>query len=415
METIWKDRRMYLLVTANIASSVGTGISGIAVPWFLIQQPGGEAVFGYLMLGMNMVSFLLSPVIGVWVDRFSRKWLLQVNQILGLTATLPLALWGWSTGSFAPWQLVVISASGTLYYNLHFPTQLALVQEMFDRSRYRILNSVLEVQSQVAAVISGGLGSILLEVMELQWILLVDAATFLFSLILISFLPYQRRVGQTEGPTQSGTWWGNLSDGFRYLWGKPGLTFFFLCTMLPFIGVMASNYLNPLYVVDILKANAAVMGLQEMLYAVGAVAAGFTIPWLARRLGSYRTLLVTVGLFALSTAFLAFIPVVGVFLTMKVIFGWGNAGTRVLRNTLIMEMVPNHIIGRVNSSFQAVGYILRILTLGLFTQTVPQLGAAWAYGILLLLMTGAWFGVAGSRKVVLGQTDPSQERIRKEV
>lgn len=409
MEPLMKDRRMYLLLTANIASSVGTGISGIAIPWFLIQQPGGEAVFGYLMFGMTVVSFLLSPIIGVWVDRFSRKGLLQLNQFLGLAVTLPFALWGWAAGSFAPWQLVVISASSTLYYNLHFPTQFALVQEIFDRSRYRALNSLLEVQSQAAAMISGGLGSLLLGMMDLQWILLIDASTFLFALILISLLPYRHHGRQTAPPRSPGGWWSDLSGGVAYLRSRPGLTFFFFCTMLPFIGVMASNYLNPLYVVDTLKADAAVMGLQEMLYAVGAVAAGFTIPWLARRWGSHVTLLITVGLFTLSTAVLAFVPVVGVFLTMKVLFGWGNAGTRVARNTLMMERVPNVLIGRVNSFFQATGYILRILFLGLFTQTVPGLGATWAYGILFLLMAGAWVGVACGRRVVRGEGEMPEE------
>uniref|UniRef100_UPI003D245A75 MFS transporter n=1 Tax=Kroppenstedtia sanguinis TaxID=1380684 RepID=UPI003D245A75 len=400
MEPLLKDRRIYLLLTANIASSVGTGISGIAIPWFLIQQPGGEAVFGYLMFGMTGVSFLLSPLIGVWVDRFSRKGLLQLNQFLGWAVTLPFALWGWFEGTFAPWQLVVVSASSTLYYNLHFPTQFALVQEIFDRSRYRILNSLLEVQSQVATVISGGLGSLLLGVVDLHWILLINAATFLFALILISLLPYRHPGRQTALPPGAGGWWNDFSQSLSYLRSRRGLTLFFFCTMLPFIGVMASNYLNPLYVVDTLKSDVIVMGLQEMLYAVGAVTAGFTLPWLARRWGSYVALLITVGLFTLSTAVLAWVPMVGVFLTMKVLFGWGNAGTRVARNTLMMERVPNSFIGRVNSFFQALGYILRILFLGLFTQMVPERGAAWAYGILFFLMVGAWIGVVWGRRVV---------------
>ncbi|PTX58901.1 Na+/melibiose symporter-like transporter [Melghirimyces profundicolus] len=409
MTSVCNDRRMYTLLAANIASSVGTGISGIAVPWYLIQRPGGEAAFGYLMFGMTIMSFLLAPSIGVWVDRFSRKRLLLINQCIGLAVTLPLALWGMIAGHYSTWQLVTVSAAAFLYYNLHFPTQFALVQEIFDRSRYRTLNGLLEVQSQAAAMISGGLASLLLGMVDFHWILTVDAVTYLLGFLLLWTLPYRReRVERGTSPV-SRSWWGDLSKGARYLRNQPRLTLFFLCTMLPFIGVMASNYLNPIYVVDTLKADAAVMGLQEMLYAVGAVSAGITIPWLMRRLGAYVTLLVTVGFYTLATSVLAWVPVVTVFLTIKFLFGWGNAGTRVARNTLMMELVPNRLIGRVNSFFMGVGYMLRITLLGLFTQTVPQWGAMWAYRVLFIVMMLGWLGVILSRGVVKGDANHEEQ------
>ncbi|SMO88713.1 MFS transporter [Melghirimyces algeriensis] len=400
MNSIWKERRIYILLMANIASSVGTGISGIAVPWFLIQRSGGEAIYGYLMFGMTVVSFLLSPTIGVWVDRVSRKRLLLWNQCFGMMVTFPLALWGFTVGHFEIWQLVAVSASSFLYYTLHFPAQFALVQEIFDRSQYSTLNSLLEVQSQAAAVISGGLASLLLDRVGLDWILFLDFATYLLSFLLLWRIPYSRKSREDGETPVFRSWWGDFLEGYQYLRTKPMLTLFFLCTLFPFIGVMASNYLNPIYVVKTLNADATVMGLQEIMYAVGAVAAGVLIPWFVRRLGPYATLLTTVGCFVLATAVLAFVPMVMVFLMIKLLFGVGNAGTRVVRKTLMMEKVPNRLIGRVNSFFMGVGYILRIVLLGLFTEMVPEKGAMWAYAILLILMVAAWIGIAASRNVL---------------
>ncbi|KYD06884.1 hypothetical protein B4119_0669 [Parageobacillus caldoxylosilyticus] len=36
MSSLYRDRRLYLLLVANLFSSVGTGITMTAVPWMLV-------------------------------------------------------------------------------------------------------------------------------------------------------------------------------------------------------------------------------------------------------------------------------------------------------------------------------------------------------------------------------------------
>jgi len=153
--SVLRDRRTYVLLTGNIFSSVGSGISMIAIPWLLINRQNGSQLFGYVTLATTLLMFFASPAIGALVDRFSRKKLLLSFELFGLSSVLLFSLWGFAAGHYASWQLVAIFVAGTSYYSMHFPSQFAFVQEIFSEDQYRSLASVMEVQNQTSSMLAG--------------------------------------------------------------------------------------------------------------------------------------------------------------------------------------------------------------------------------------------------------------------
>lgn len=391
MWMILKDRRMAFIVIANLLSSVGSGITMIGVPWLLVNRPNGDEIYGYATLATTITMFLISPQIGVFIDRFSRKKLLLASEIAGGGITILMAFWGLIAGHYDAWQLIAIYAGASLYYNVHFPAQFAFTQEIFPKDQYKALNSVLEIQNQSASMIAGGLSSLLIDHVDFFWILLVDAGTYLAGFGLFLMIPYAR--SRQVPQNASGSMWSNIAEGFRYLKQKPELTVFFFCALIPFLCVMAGNYLYPVYISTVLRGGANVLGASEMIYAIGAVLAGLTVPLLVRKLGSYGSALVTFIAFAVSVLFIYAMPLIGIYLSAKIINGWGNAGTRVARNIVMMESVPNHLIGRVNSFFNAMGMGVRVLLIGASTQIVTHFGARSAVLLLIGFLLFGFFGL----------------------
>jgi len=408
---MWKlmqDRRMALLLTANILSSIGSGITMIGIPWLFVTRDGGDALFGYVTLMTTLLLFFFSPYMGALIDRHSRKRLLLISEVVGGGVVLAFALWGLFTGSLATWQLVVIYFGGSLYYSMHYPTQFAFTQEIFAREQYKALNSVLEVQNQTASMIAGGLAGLLIEWVDVSWILLADALTYGAGFVLFTMIPYERSAQVAQN--QQVSMWANVGEGFRYLKQQPVLTVFFLCALMPFLVVMVGNYLYPVYVADVLQAAAGIFGASNMLYAIGAILAGLTIPLLIQRVGPYGTILCTFIGYTLSVLLIFLVPVVGVFLALKLLNGWGNAGTRVARNTIMMETVPNQMMGRVNSFFNAAGMGMRVLLLGLTTQVVALSGANTAVLILAALLVFTFSGILWGRQLFIPKQAPEQEK-----
>ncbi|MFD2172267.1 MFS transporter [Tumebacillus lipolyticus] len=397
MFRILKDRRILYLLTANIFSSIGSGITMIAVPWLLVNREGGDQIFGYATLFSTLILFFASPYIGVLIDRISRKKTLIFAEILGFSTVLIFALWGYLTGQFETWQLIGIHFGGSLYYSIYFPTKFAFIQELFDPEHYRSLNSMIEVQNQFATMISGGLASLFIEKVFLSHMLVLDALTYLIGMVLIILVPYQAKKGEKNGPAVS--LFANIKEGFLYLKSKPLLNLYLISALMPFIGVMMGNYLFPIYVTDTLQESATVLGLSNTIYAIGAITAGLTIPFLMNRFNPYKTSVMTGIVYAIAITITALFPAALVFLAMEFFLGWGNAGIRVARNTVTMEIVPNHLIGRVSSFFNAFGMALRVSLLALFTQTIAYTGATGSLYIISGLMIAAAIGVLASGKL----------------
>lgn len=398
LSNLMRDRRLIILLIANISSSIGTGITMIAVPWLLVNRENGEEIYGYAALSVTIFLFFLSPYIGVLVDRYSRKAVLLLNEWTGMLIVACFAIAGFSAGEFHTWHLIGIYMGGTLYYTIHYPAQFAFNQEIFERSQYRTLNSVMEIQSQVASMVAGGLASLVIERTDLSILLLIDATTHIIGLALLSIIPYT--TSHSKGTTVRISMFSDMKEGFSYLKGRPLLVLFYISSLMPFIGVMVGNYLWPIYIAKSLQADATVLGLADMIYAIGAVLAGFTIPLMMKRWGAYVTVFLSVTIFTVGLLIAAWTTIIVIFLGLKILLGWGNAGARVARNTVMMDLVPNALIGRVNSFFSAVGMGMRVVLVSLFTQSIHYTGASISLTIVGILLIVSILGVIMSRSIL---------------
>ncbi len=395
--SLLRDPRIHRVLGANAVSSIGSGVTMIAVPWLIVQRPGGAWIFGYATAAITLALVLLLPYYGWLLDRHSRKTVLLAGEAFGLLATTVFLALAIFRGEFATWHLVGIFSAGTLYYTIHYPALFAFNQEVFELAQYRELAGLVEVQGQTASVIAGGLAAVLIERVDLTALLGLSTASYLLSFFILRPLPYARSAGRTPSKLSA---LQQIGEGWRYLGERPGFAMFLFCAFIPFVGVMVSNYLFPIYASRALQAGPAVFGAGEVTFAVGSILAGLTIPHLTESIGSYRTVLLTVAMFALAAGLLAIFPAVALYLVLSAMLGWGNAGSRVARSTIILTAVPNSLIGRVNVLFNLFERLLRTFVLLFLTSQVDRLGAPFGFGVVSVMAALAWIGVAANRKSV---------------
>jgi len=397
MKDLLRDFRIRRLLLANITGSIGSGITIFAVPWLLVHRPGGSETYGMVTIVTTVVLFLFMPYYGTWVDRHSRKSMLLASELFGLAATLAMAVTGVLLGGFGQWQLAAVYFCGMLYYTLHYPAKFAFLQQVFDKSQYQSLMGLMEIQGQVAMMIAGGLGSILVEHVSLTTILLLDAGTYLVSFLVQSTLPYHASHLEAGGARASVSAWRAIGEGWAWLRERPRLTAFFAASLMPFITVMVGNYLFPIYVSQTLHAGAWAFGAGEIAFAAGAVAAGAWLPRLIATHSAHRTIPVTMALFALGLAMIIFLPTISLYLVAGVLLGFGNAGIRVARSALMLHLIDNRVMGRVGSFFNAYDRVLRTLLTSMAIALVAGAGVRAAYGLLLLLVIATWWIAQSTR------------------
>ncbi len=402
MKDLLRDNRVQRLLIANTLGSIGSGVTIFAVPWLLVNRPDGNAAFRWITIATTIALFVIMPYYGAWVDRHSRKTALLASEAWGFLATSAMAILGLALGGFATWQLMAIYFAGMLYYTLHYPAKFAMIQQMFDRSQYQSLIGLLEIQGQTAMMIAGGLGGVLIAHVPLWGILLFDAATYLASFLIQATLPYEAThlAGKDGRPPHalSGVW-SAVGEGWRWLRARPRLTLFFTCSLVPFLVVMAGNYLFPIYVAQTLRASAVWFAGGEIAFAVGAIVAGFWLPRLIGQHSAASTIPATMLVFLAGLIVLIVFRFPLAFLLAGALLGFGNAGCRVARSALLLHLVPNEVMGRVNGFYLVFDRVMRTLLVYAMV-IIDTHGPPAGYAVLTGLFLIAFFGVMQSRSAV---------------
>ncbi|MFK3937395.1 MFS transporter [Alkalihalobacillus sp. NPDC078783] len=395
MNGFWKDRNAVLLVGANLFASIGMGILSLGVAWLIVDRQGGDKLLGIVMIATTILLFLTAPSIGVMIDRFSRRNIMKGNQWFVLLLVTPIAMYGSINQGLATWQLILLYVVSVAYYGVYYPNMLAYVQQLFDKGKHGSMNGLLEVQSQSASMIAGGVGGVLFQFIEPSRVLLVVTLGSLISLSLIHNLPKDqpfkiKKVDQVPKVTERNV-------GLTFIKQNLAFSLVILSLLTPFVTLMVGNYLRPVYLNQTLQVDASIYGYTNMLYSLGACMAGVFVTWMFARFGPWAAAIVSVGFYTSSLFFIALVPIVPLFLLLQVVQGLGNAGSRICKQTIMMARIDNSRIGRVNGVFDAIGMGIRVIFLLVFTVSMDWFNAQLAFLCMAVLSSGALLVIIANR------------------
>ncbi len=399
MKDLLRDPRVVRLLVANTCSAIGTGITVFAVPWLLVHQPGGNEAYRWATIGTTLALFVVAPYYGAWVDAHSRKTALLLSDVWGLLTTAAMTGLALALGGFGQATLVATYFAGMMYYTLHYPAKFALIQQMFDRSQYQSLIGLIEIQGQTAMMIAGGVAGLLVDRVPLWTLLLANSGTYIASFLVLRTLPYAAshlvaRSGPgapAAAPAPGRSVWRGVADGWRWLRERPRLAVFFTCSLMPFIVLMAANYLFPIYVAQTLQVSAVYFAGGEITFALGAILAGFLLPRLIGEHSAAATIPGTMLVFLAGLLLLIAVRLPLVYLVAGALIGFGNAGCRVARSALLLHVVPNEVMGRVGGFYQVFDRILRtalVMSLAIIDTQGPPAGFLLLTVVFLLAFAG---------------------------
>jgi MFS family permease len=219
-------------------------------------------------------------------------------------------------------------------------------------------------------------------------------------------MPYTFTLTGETRANQGVSWVRPLGQSWAYIREKRGFLLFGICAFMPFIVVMATNLLKPVYVSQTLQADVTVYSAGEMSFALGAVAAGVLLMQVVRKWGEVRAMAATILLFAAAIVAMVVLAKGWALVAAYLFFGWSNALVRLIRQTLYMRVVPKQMMGRVMSFFNSIGMLMRLVLIGFFTVSVDYTGAGVGYLILAGLLLFAAFGVTAAMRCLLDEEQP---------
>ena len=336
-------------------SLLGSAVTMLALPSVAILALGAKPFQVGLLESAQFLAFpLLALPAGVWVDRLPRRpvmILADVGRALAL-GSVPLA---WMLHDLNLLQLYVVAlAVGvlTVFFDVAYQSYLPA---LIERRHLIEGNAKLEISRSASQIAGNGLGGALIQALGAPLSMLVDAMSFVASVIsLAAIRAIETPAGKGLG--KSDPFWAQLRAGMTIVFANPTLRSIAACTATSNLGNAMIGAVYLIFAYKSLHVAPAIVGGILAFGNLGVVGA-FSAGALARRFGLGRTLALCSLLFGVGEL----VPVLAVWrlpvaflLLGQLLLSFANPVYNVNQVSLRQAITPDELQGRMNATMRSI-------------------------------------------------------------
>lgn len=342
--------RYWAIFIGQAFSQVGSATTQFVLLWWITDTTGSVSALALAGMCALLPQALLGPLGGTFADRYSRRVLMVVSDVLSALCVVVLMLM-FLTNSVQLWNVYTAMFVRSALQAFQVPAATASIAMLVPASflpRAAGLNQTLQ---SISVIASAPLGALAVSVASVGWALSIDVVTALMGVVplLIWSIP------QCKGPAIRKGVAREFAEGLRFVWNSTGLRYLYLLLGLVVMVVMPSFTLVPLLVKTHFLGGVREVALIEGVSGVGMALGGILVALLAPRRQLHWTLTgLAVSCFAIAAT--ALMPAQHFWLAVVI---WGASGLAfVAGNAPMMAMlyaeIPNEIQGRALSLLNTV-------------------------------------------------------------
>ncbi len=346
---IFRHRNFSLIWTGQLVSTIGSALTSLAASILVYRQTDGSALsVGLMLMATAAPSLLVGLVAGVFVDRFDRRRIMIIADLLRavLVFLIPVLV---PYSIVWLYVLVVLTSTVGQFFD---PAYESVLPETAPDEELAAANSLIAISAFGSTAVGFALSGLIASAFNINWAFYIDALSFLFSAACVFLLRVPGR--EVVGKTSVGVVVSNLKSGVNFLIKTPALRSIFLLAFPVAISFGLANSLLLPFATRALNATTFEYGVQEGLTSVGFVVASLLMAiYLNRwREGQWMVVgLVGMGLSALVYSQLHSIVLA---IAVQVLSGFMNAPYSIARRLLVQRNTTSEVRGRVASAFFVV-------------------------------------------------------------
>src|SRR4051794_19805648 len=304
MRTIFRQRPLRLVFTANLVSMLGSGMNSAAVIWYILQKTHSEAALGTLIVLTTVPALIMLPFTGVIIDREDRRQLVMMLDAIRGVVILAVAVLALQ-GRAQIWQLYLMNTLVAAGFWMFWPTVTALIQELTPEAEFVQSNTILLAGVQGGWLLAGGVVGFLYNHIGLGGVLLIDFATYVVSFScylgvrkgrVVVHHPVREEIVAAERSAIS--YFHEMREGYRYIRNSRYLTLLSVSWALFLSAMLTNGVLSAPFSDRVLHGGAVGYGWLNAGWAVGAVLSTIYTAWVIARFGSRPTVAITMATLA---------------------------------------------------------------------------------------------------------------------
>jgi MFS family permease len=393
-----RNRDFTLLWSGQAVSNLGASISGTAMPLLVLGVTGSPADAGLVGAAGTLPHLIANLPAGPLVDRWNRRRILVVAEVVAGSALLgvPIALWSGMVSTALLCLVAFVQGLCFVFFGLAERAALPMIVPVAALPTAIAHN---EARSRGAALAGPPLGGVLFGV-DRALPFLVDGLSYLAAAGALIFL---RKDLQPERTRAAEPLWRSAATGLRYLCGHRLVR---AAILLLAVGNLVFQALVLVIVVLARQqgASSTAVGVMLGLYSVGGLLGALAAGRFHRRFQPRTVILGSNWIWA------ALLPLMA-FTTHPLQIGAIGAACAfigplwsVVMVTYASVLVPNELLGRVTSAAMTLSWgVMPIASLGagFLLTAIGPVGSVW---VLAAIMLGA--AVAGTASPAVRSAPP---------
>ncbi len=388
-----KTQKEYLkLIAANVINRLGDSIDGIAIAWLMYEITNSAALMA-LILGLNYIpTILLQPITGAIVERMSKKRVMIVFDIgRGLVVATIAAFY--VGGLLTPVLLTAMMLLISTLEAFRSPAGVAIVPRLLSQELYKVGSALNQTASRVSELIGLALAGGVVALLGCQGALLIDAATFFLSALVIGLIrvseDFSKEILTVRSTIKS------LFDGFSLIKSSRVLVVLLLIgALINFMFVPLNAYSVP-FISDYLKGGPEVLSIINIVIVATLGLGSMIAPKITRISGKAQLIIcgLIAGLALCAFAAGGYMPTqalrYGVVLFATAMIGFSIGIVNVVYNAAFLRLIPQDYLARLSGIATAI--VVCSMPIGSFicsalAAAMPVAVAIFASGVLCVLL-----------------------------
>ena len=379
------EPRARLFFGSYAQSSLGNGAGYVALVVLAYEAWRSPWAISLVLLADFVPAMLFGPLFGAAADRWSRRWLAVLSDVMRALAFIGVALVG---GIGAVVALALLAGAGAA---LGTPSVLAALPSLVEEERLPAATALYGALTDAGRAIGPALAGLGLMLGSVEAVAAVNGLTFLVSAVVLAFLRFGERPERDPGPAPS--LWREAREGVSATGRIRGLRVLIAASS----GLLL--FAAMLNVTELLVAEDLGSGDTGYSLLVAAAGLGFVLGSLAGANGApihelKRRYLGGILVMALGIALFGIAPLYALALLGLGLTGVGNGLLLTHERLIFQKVVPDALLGRAFALADTAGswaFAIAFASAGaLLAELGPEtllLGAAVGAGIIWVWAT----------------------------
>lgn len=266
MDTIHWKKNFFTIWTGQAFSQFSSSVLQFAIVWYLTDHSRSALVLSMAMLVGFLPQGILGPFIGVFIDRYQRKRIMMISDIVISLASLVMVLAGRMHFLSTELILVVllIRSTGAAFHN---PCLQAVTPQIVPKDQLTRCAGYSQSLQSVSQIFSPALAAVLYQSWSLSGIIFLDVlgaliAVFALSISRIPELERQKEAEKLHVIQEA-------KEGFRILQENRGMLGLVFISALYTLALMPTSALFPLMSMSYFQGTSTHASIVEIIFSLG--------------------------------------------------------------------------------------------------------------------------------------------------